>query len=88
MNRRLKWNIVQYGDDPTEYLEPVNAAGHEDIIGFTGPILQNQVAGGVGRCWGIRNIKGKLCDVHAFDDFDAANSSYTDLGNGKTPSGF
>lgn len=72
--RRLKWNIVQYGSDPAEYLEPVNAGSFDDTV--TGAGTAGSPVGftdnGVGRMIGIRMVRGRVSRVHAFDDYDAA----------------
>jgi hypothetical protein len=84
--RRLKFNIVKYGVDPEEFLEPVNQSDFDDIIGMSGPIVST--SGGLGRFHEIKILpRGRLCDVHSFDDFDAAASSYTDI-PGRTPTGW
>lgn len=70
--RRLKFNLVQYGDDPEQFLEPVNADLFEDIVGMAGPITANQATGGMGRFVGIQMMQGRLSPVHSFDDYDAA----------------
>ena len=79
--RRLKWNVVTYGDDPEEFLEPVNAGAFDDLVGQPAP------TSGVGRFTGIRLVKGKLCDVHSYDDYDASGHGYVDIA-GRTPTGF
>ena len=83
--RRLKFNIVQYGDDPEEFLEAINVSGSEDLIGMSGPMVP--ATAGIGRFAGVRMMQGRLCDVHAFDDYDAAAAGFS-LPAGRTPTGF
>jgi hypothetical protein len=78
---------VRYGDDPEEYLEPANLSPFEDILGMTGPILPQENASAMARVVGYKIITGRLCDVHAFDEYDAAACGYTDV-PGRIPTGF
>ena len=69
--RRMGFNIVQYGDDPEEFLEPADLTSFgEDVVGMGGPVIA--ASGGIGRFWGVRLMTGRLCGVHSFNDYDAA----------------
>ncbi len=68
--RRLKFNVVTYGDDPEEFIEPVNFEPFEDVTGGTGPIAPSS---GMGRVVGLKTMTGRLSPFHSFDDYDAAN---------------
>lgn len=83
--RRLKWNEVQYGDDPETFLEPANSGAFDDLVGQPAPIGFRE--NGQGRFYGFKVVKGRLCDVHSFDDFDAASVGFN-LPSGMTPTGF
>ena len=87
--RRMKFNIVKYGDDPEEFLEPVNVSDFEDVLGNSGPIsaFPSATGGGTGRFTGVRILKGRLCEVHSYDSFDADNTPQS-WANGATPTGF
>ncbi len=72
--RRLKFNVVQFGDDPEEFLEPVNVSDLEDMVTFSGPLSarDNGTNSGMGRMSAVRMMKGRYSPYHSFDDFDAA----------------
>ena len=68
--RRLQCNLVQYGSDPEQYLEPVNISDFDDAVSWTGPISYRD--GGWGRISGFQVMTGRFSPMHSFNDYDAA----------------
>lgn len=69
--RQSQFVIVQYGNDPEEFIEPQSISPFEDCLAFATPQSATSASGGVGRVIGTRFIQGRLSPFHSFNDYDA-----------------